>query len=40
MSAVQRLHPGPRLSEASVHGGTIYLEDVGKQYQQGREVST
>ena len=23
-----------------VNGGTIYLEDVGKQYQQGREVST
>ena len=25
MPALQRLHPGPRLSEASIHGGTIYL---------------
>jgi enamine deaminase RidA (YjgF/YER057c/UK114 family) len=25
MSAVQRLHPGKRLSEASIHAGTVYL---------------
>ena len=25
MPALQRLHPGPRLSEASIHDGTIYL---------------
>jgi enamine deaminase RidA (YjgF/YER057c/UK114 family) len=25
MTAVQRLHPGARLSEASIHAGTIYL---------------
>ncbi|HEX2542732.1 MAG TPA: RidA family protein [Caldimonas sp.] len=25
MSTIQRLHPGKRLSEASVHAGTIYL---------------
>ncbi len=25
MSAIQRLHPGKRLSEASIHAGTVYL---------------
>ena len=25
MSAIQRLHPGQRLSEAAVHNGTVYL---------------
>ena len=25
MSAIQRLHPGARLSDASIHSGTVYL---------------
>jgi len=25
MPAIQRLHPGKRLSEASIHAGTVYL---------------
>jgi enamine deaminase RidA (YjgF/YER057c/UK114 family) len=25
MSAIQRLHPGARLSDASIHNGTVYL---------------
>jgi len=25
MAAIQRLHPGPRLSDCSIHQGTVYL---------------
>jgi len=43
MPAVQRLHPGKRLSEASIHAGTVYLagqvaddatQDIGGQTRQ------
>src|SRR4051812_25819134 len=25
MSDIQRLHPGPRISQAAIHNGTVYL---------------
>lgn len=25
MSTIRRLHPGPRMSEATIHGGVVYL---------------
>lgn len=43
MPAIQRLHPGKRLSDASIHGGTVYLagqvaddasQDIGGQTRQ------
>ena len=42
-ATVERLHVGPRLSEASIHNGTVYLagqiaEQKGDAYAQTREV--
>jgi len=25
---IQRLHPGPRMSQAVIHGNTVYLADI------------